>query len=189
MNPITANCSVCSISRTPASRIASPPTPVRLNGAFAARSARATPAACKSPETSPATKTMSRTAGERRKRTFDLADDGQRDGERLTSVAAAHGDLGLAPHRLEEILKLEPERFTVRRLECNTLDKSLQRLRPLRLPHQRHQIDIAPQSIELAGPGREIERQIAALLEDAQLAHALTRDPARRDVRNRACLE
>src|ERR1051325_10922119 len=123
MKPMTARCSVCSISVTPAARIASPPTPVRTNGARASVSARATPAPCRSPDTSPATKTISRTVGERRQRTLDLPHDGQRHGQRLPPIVAAHGTLLPAANGRQEVLHLQPERLALGRRERNPLDE------------------------------------------------------------------
>src|SRR2546423_5406943 len=101
------------MSGTPASRIASPPMPTRWYGAFRAHSSLATPAACRSPDASPATKRMSRTggdvraSGERRQCTLDLADDGQRHRERLTSVLPSDDDRRAALYRGEKALELE----------------------------------------------------------------------------------
>src|SRR5678816_4094918 len=91
--------------------------PTSLYGAPAAISSRATPAACASPDDSPATNMISRTAPtarglarrsqrcgdggrrararERRQRLLDVIHDGERDGERFASVVAAHRHLSL----------------------------------------------------------------------------------------------
>ena len=69
------------------------------------------------------------------------------------------------------------------RLERDAFDKRLERERPLR---ERDEIDIAAQSIELSVAGSEVERDVPALLEDANLPHPLARHTARRDVRHRA---
>src|SRR4051794_16421956 len=119
MNPITAEATVCSRSSTPASRMASPPTPTSANGAPAARNARATAAACRSPDTSPATKRISRTgaqrraAGERRQTVLDLRDDAQGYRERIPPLFTGHGHGGFATHGSKEALELQPQRIAL----------------------------------------------------------------------------
>src|SRR5215218_7447688 len=175
-NPITASRSACSISSTPSARIASPPMPVSLYGAPAATSARATPEACRSPEASPATNRMSRTdacrdaPGEGRERALDVDDDLERHGERLASRFPTHGDGRLATHRREEALELQSQRLALVGAQRDPLDELLQCQRCRR---QRRDVDVTTQAEELALAAPEIEREIAALLEDAQLAHAL----------------
>src|SRR5262245_23698351 len=195
MKPMTASFSTCSTSSTPTDRISSPPMPVSANDALRAFSSRATPAACRSPETSPATNRISRTDGCRRtsgqhgERSFDVAYDGQRNGQRLSAIFARDLNWAVASDALHERLELETQRLAFRGLERNTLDECLQRLRTLCVAHQRSEIDVSPQPIELSSPSREIERQIAALLKDAKFPHPLARHSARGDVRDRASLE
>src|SRR5215210_6374847 len=112
-NPITASRSACSISSTPSACIASPPMPVRLYGAPAATSARATPEACRSPEASPATNRISRTGacrdapGKRRERALDVGDDLQRYRQRFATRLTAHRHGRFAAHRREKALELQ----------------------------------------------------------------------------------
>src|SRR5689334_18396918 len=132
MKPITAEETVCSSRSTPASRIASPPTPVSTKGPFAARSARATAAACRSPDTSPATKRISRTGaqrratGQRRQSVLDLGDDPKSHSERVPSLLTRHWHRRVTAHRSEEALELQPERISLVGLERDTLHELLE---------------------------------------------------------------
>src|SRR4051812_21373786 len=131
MKPITACDTVCWINSTPASRIASPPTPTSEKGAPARLSARATAAACRSPDTSPATKRISRTRrsmrpGQRRDGAFDVRHDLERDREGLASLLAGDGHGRLAADRRQEALELQAQRLTLLGLERDALDELLQ---------------------------------------------------------------
>src|SRR5262245_51811513 len=195
MKPMTASFSTCSTSSTPADRISSPPMPVSLNGAWRVFNSRATPAACRSPDTSPATNRISRTDGRRRtsgqhrKRAFDVANDRQRDGKRFTAVFSRDWNRSIANDTLHERLELETKGLAFGSFERNAFDERLYGLRPVSVTHERSEIDVSTQPMELAGSGREIERQIAALLKDAKLPHPLPRHSARGDVRDCARLE
>src|SRR5512142_503941 len=143
--------------------------PTSAYGEPAVVSARATPAACVSPDASPATNRISRTgdrggtAGQRGKRALDVLHDLQRDRERLAPRLAADGDRRLAAHRRHE---------AVERQQRDALDELLQRERRRR---ERRNVDVAAQPEELSVAAAEIEREISALLEDAQLPHPLAR--------------
>src|SRR5215204_4673139 len=188
-NPITASRSACSTSSTPAARISSPPMPVRRYGAPRAESARATPEAWRSPDASPATKRISRTgarhaaAGKRRERPLDVGDDLQRDRQRLAASLAADRHRRLAAHGGQEALELEPKRLPLVRSQRDAFDELLERQGRGR---QRGDVHVAAQPEELSLATAQVERQIATLLKDAQLAHPLARHAARRDVRHRA---
>ena len=53
------------------------------------------------------------------------------------------GDRRLAGHRLHERLELEPQRLAFGRVERDALDERLERLRALRVAHERREIDVA----------------------------------------------
>src|SRR5690242_18634979 len=155
-NPMTASRSVCSMSETPAAAIRDPPIPVSARSGTRAPSSAATPAACRSPDVSPATNNTSRTgrSGECGKRTLDLAHDAERERERFASVFPGHGHRLLAPHRGDEALELEAQRLALRRLERDPLDELLELARRRR---ERGEIDVVPQAEELTVPAREIQ--------------------------------
>src|SRR5512138_904066 len=117
--PMTARRSACSISSTPAARISSPPIPVKAYGAPCATSARATPAAWRSPDASPATNRISRTgrhgdaSGERRQRPLDVRDDLQRDRQRLATSLPGDRHRRLATDGREEALELQSQRLAL----------------------------------------------------------------------------
>src|SRR6185436_9866405 len=147
---MTARPRICSSMRTPAAAIRSPPTP-RMGMADApVPSARATPAACRSPDGSPATNRMSRT--KRRLRLLDFADDTQRDFEGVASVLAGDHHRRLALDRRDEALVLESQRLSFRGLELDALDELLDRLRRL---GQLDQVHVRAKAVELAGPVRQ----------------------------------
>src|SRR5687768_10397941 len=126
---------------------------------------------------------LARSTRERRQRTLDFADDAERDGQGFAAVFARHDNRLLAANACDEALELEPKWLAGRCLERNALDERLQRQRALR---ERRQIDVAAKAIELTVAGREVERDVAALLKDANLAHPLLRHAAGGDVRDRA---
>src|SRR5258708_6138905 len=104
------------MSRTPASRSRSPPIPVSANGASSPISSSATPDAWRSPEASPATNRISRTAADRdasqgRHSPLDLLNDAERHRQSLASIVAGHGHGRLAAHRAEETRDLEDQRL------------------------------------------------------------------------------
>src|SRR5512133_3069488 len=127
--------------------------PASEYGEPAAVSARATPAACRSPEASPATNRISRTgdrgraSGKRGQRAIDVLHDLQRDSERLTSRLAADGDRRLAAYGRHEALELEAQRLALHRLQRDALDELLQRERRGR---ECRDVDVAPQTEELS---------------------------------------
>src|SRR5439155_14639082 len=84
--------------------------------------------------------------------------------------------------RADEALQLEPERLSLRGLEPDVLDDGLEVRRAERLP-------ALLQAIEVAATLRQVEREIARVLEDPELAGAVAGDPARGDVRDRAVRE
>src|SRR4051812_25182455 len=188
MKPITASDRVWAISSTPASRMPSPPTPTRRKGAPASRRARATPAPCRSPEASPVTNMISRTARDWRhwQRALDVGDDLERHGERLAPLLPGDGDGDLAADRRQEALELEAQRLPLLGLERNALHELLEREGRRR---EGLHVDVAAQPEELAVARREVERDVLALLEDADLPHALARHAARRDVGHRPRVE
>src|SRR3954467_12389028 len=106
---------------------------------------------------------MSRTTGcrhatgETGKRALNVVYDGERHGQCLTSVLSRHGNRRIAVGRLHEGLELESERLPLGRVELDSFDERLERLRALRVAHERKQIDIPTQTIELARAGREIQ--------------------------------
>src|SRR5688572_20928997 len=162
MKPITASFSTCSTSSTPAAFISSPPIPLSRNGAFRAFSSRATPEAWRSPDTSPATNRISRTArchrssGKRGERTLDVAHDGQRNRQRFTSVFTRDRNWCVARDRLDECLELEPQWLALQRVERNAFDEGLERLCALCVAHERKEVDVATQAIEFSRAGGEI---------------------------------
>src|SRR5918992_4019234 len=185
-SPSAARPRTCSRRRTPAACMPSPPIPTRSNEVPVATSSRATPAAWRSPDVSPATIRISGTRGrgplgEDRQRPLDLADDPERDGERFPPVLAGHHYRPLARDGGDEALELETQRLAFWRLERNALHEVVDRSRRLA---QRGKIEVGAKPVELAGPGPEIERQIPARLEHPQLARPVTRDTARGDVRH-----
>src|SRR5687768_11463829 len=193
-NPMTAIRSDRSISVTPAAAMRAPPTPVRARSGRTRANSAASPDAWRSPDASPAMMSTSRTRDrtrsglatqprERRKGALDLADDPQRYRERLAPIAARHHDRLIATNRPDEALELEAERFAWRRFERDAFHERLEREGPLR---ERSEIDIAAKAIKLPVAGGEVQRDVSALLEDANLSHALARHTARRDVRHRA---
>src|SRR5690349_21010601 len=169
MKPMTACETVCWISCTPASRIASPPTPTREKGAPAWRSARATAAACRSPDTSPTTKRISRTRRRARAsgapglRALDVGDDLQGDRERLAPLLPGHGDRALSADRREEALELQAERLSLLGFEGNALHELLQR--EGRRGERLH-VHVVAQAEELPVARGQVERDVLAFLED-----------------------
>src|SRR5687768_2606576 len=186
---MTASASLCSSSSTPAARIRSPPMPTRGRSGMRRLSSSATGAACRSAEVSPATNRISRTAGTgrgtaTRKRgqcPLDLGHDAQRHRERLTAILSGHDDVSLPSYSVDEAQELEAQRLSFGRLERHALDERLQRERGLR---QLREVEILAHPVELSPTGREIQREVSAALKDPDLAHAVTRHTAGRDVRD-----
>src|SRR5205823_1984215 len=98
--PITARLSLRSMRFTPARAISAPPMPVSEYAAFRDINSRATPAACRSPDASPATKRISRTTmhGLLRRRphvadgSVDVLHNGERHRQRIPAVLTGHRD-------------------------------------------------------------------------------------------------
>ena len=142
--PMTASAPTCAISSTPAARIASPPTPTSRYGTRArhelARHARARAGRrrlLRRRTESHARLVAIGRADSAGKRPLDVVHDRQRHGERLAAVLARHGDRRLAGDRLHERLELQTQRLALRRLDGDALDERLERLRALRLAHER----------------------------------------------------
>ena len=76
----------------------------------------------------------------------------------------------LATHGAYEALELEPKRLPLLRSKRDALDELLERQGRRR---QRGDVHVASQPEELSLATAQVERQIAALLKDAQLAHPL----------------
>src|SRR5687768_6326350 len=186
-NPMTP----CWLSRctssTPCSANRDPPTAASESSGLMRRSAAATPAACRSPEASPATnrtlRMRSDEARERRQSPFDFPNDAECDAEYEPSVFTGHDNGSRTAQGGNKTLELELEWLAFRCVERNAIDESRDVYR--RGPYRRG-IDIRLQSKEIARPCGEIERQIPTLLKDADLSLPLARDTARRDVGNGA---
>src|SRR5215207_10006857 len=173
-----------SSSVTPALSIRAPPTPVSVRSGRRFFSALARPDAFRSPEASPAMIRTSRTrdrtghqslralpdARQRWECAFDLTHDTERHGECLAAVVARHDHRLRAAHRPDETLELEAQRLARRRIERDTLDEGLERERAL---GEGSKVHVTPEAIELTVAGREIQRDVAALLKDPDLPHSL----------------
>src|SRR5512138_1508621 len=114
-NPITP-VSYLSNSLTPAFSISGPPKPVRSRSGRRRLSSSATPAACRSPDASPATKITSgtgrgRDSSQRRTRPLYLGYDPQGNSKRALSIFARHDHRCLAADCRDEAVELEPERL------------------------------------------------------------------------------
>ena len=92
---------------------------------------------------------------------------------------AGDHDVAVTAHRAQEALELEFERLRFGRLELHVLHDLFDLIRAEVLP-ARFQL------VEIAVALREIEREVPRRLEDAQLAGALPRHPARGDDRDGA---
>src|SRR5688500_12319902 len=192
--PRTASPLICTSMSTRSAFIRSPPIPRNLKFAPDATSSRATFAACRSPDGSPATKRISRTirrsrcggAVQGRETLVDLVDDLQRDLERIAAILARHDDRRLSLDRRDEALVLQPQRLTFRRLQLVTLHELLDGLGILR---QLRDVESLLQLVELSRASGQIEREITARLEDPDLPQAIPRQPARLDAGDRAALE
>src|SRR5688572_8898838 len=187
-NPMTAVVSVRSSISTPCAAMRAPPMPVRRQSGWRARNAEARPAACKSPEASPATIITSRTGaagGVRRghQRPLDLSLDAQRNVERVAPVAPAHGHGRPALHRRQETFELQAKRLALGRVDRNAFHERLERERRAR---QLREVEFPLQAIELSIATRQVERQIPTRLEDADFAHSIARHAAGGDVRDGA---
>ena len=164
----------------------SPPMPTSGDRAQRRRISAATPAACKSPDalagdeqhlthrrrppTPAARRSISR-----------MICSATASASRPSSPLTAHRLLPL--HRGDEALELEPQRLPLRRVERQALHELLHRARRGR---ERGEVHVPPQAIELTAALRQVERQISAALEDADLPKALARHAAGGDVRHRA---
>src|SRR5438270_7149016 len=172
---------MCSSSSTPAACIKSPPTPRSRNRAppSAAANSRATLEAWRSPEGSPATNRISRTAkllsgagvAQLRKGAVHLVHDSKRDGQRVAPVLAGDHHLRFAAYRRKKALVLQPQRLAFRRLELDALDERLDGLRGLR---ELRQIDVRPQPVELTRSRAQIQGEVAVRLVDAQFAQRIS---------------
>src|SRR6266511_147061 len=156
-NPITPRCASKWIISTLCSASRGPPTAASGISGRIFRSAAATPAACMSPEASPATKTTLRMvpvfSGERRKRSLYLAHDLERHGERNPAVFARHHYRSFAAQRTDETFELE--RLAFGSVENYAVDNSGH----VELSARRDELrQIAFQPVELTGAGGEIER-------------------------------
>ena len=143
---------------------------VEASGRAARRSSRITRAACK-PELL-RRQTISRThacrasrrvarhhprrqAAKTSARSLDVVDDRKRDGKRLAAVVARDGRRPVAGHRSDESLQLEPQRLAVRRVDHDALDRDSIACAP-RVADERREVHVAPKTVDLAGPGREV---------------------------------
>src|SRR5438309_1329960 len=122
-SPITDSRAMCSMSSTPASRMRSPPTPTRWKGSCSFSSSRATPAAWLSPDTSPATKRISRTRSKCRCRALDVLHDLQCHRQRIAALFPRHRHGRLTAHCCKEALELEPQRLALFRFHSDALDE------------------------------------------------------------------
>src|SRR5688572_22171217 len=106
------------MSSTPCSANRGPPTATRLSSGRSRRSAAATPAACKSPEASPATNsTLRMMVGEsdqRRKSQLDLLNDLERNTQRQSPLSSRDDDGPVALEGADEALQLQLQRFAFR---------------------------------------------------------------------------
>src|SRR5687767_1707319 len=184
-NPITP-VSYRPNSVTPAFSISGPPKPVSSRSGRRRRSSSATPAAWRSPEASPATKTTSGTAfcrysGECRPCSLDLGDDSQGDGQCTPAVLTCHYNRNLPTHCRQEAVELQPERLTFGCCERDAIHIVRNVHRAFRRPARIHLL-LEPE--ELSRSRGEIERQVSAFLEDPDLPDTVARDAARCDVRD-----
>src|SRR5439155_24710776 len=96
------------------------------------------------------------------------------ESQRQHSCCAGHDDVAVAAHRAEEALELELQRLRLGGVEPDVLDDLLNAGGTEPLPPRLEPVEVA---VAL----RQIEREVAGRLEDAQLARALARHAARRD--------
>src|SRR4051812_43690689 len=99
---------------------------MRRKGRCSLFSSRATPAAWLSPDTSPATKRISRTRSRCRCRAFDVLDDLQRHGECVAPLFATDCHGCFATDGSEEAFEFEAQWLTFLRYQRHTLHKLLE---------------------------------------------------------------
>src|SRR4051812_8739517 len=124
-----------------------------------------------------------RVPDERRESQLDLLHDSERNTQRQSALFAGDDDRRLALEGGDEALELELERFTVRSLQLDAIDerRDVGGARP-----DRGGIEIRLETVVFARPRGEVERQVLALLEDADFSLPLPRDAAGSDVRHRS---
>src|SRR5688572_23833876 len=149
--------------------------PVTFSTGRMRRSSSATPAACRSPDASPATMRTSGTcrgqlSGECGSRALDFRDDLERHGKRSSAFLSGYDNRALTTDRGYKALEFQTQRLAFGRSELDAVDEvgdvdgrggRVARVHPLL------------EAKEFAGPGREVEGDVPAMLKDSNLAHAL----------------
>src|SRR5207237_7042875 len=97
----------------------------------------------------------------------DLADDSERDRQRLAPRQSADRHGALALNRGDEALQLQAQRVALRGVDRHSLDELLDRLGALRIADERGEIHPRFEVIKLARSRAEIERQIPGRLKAA----------------------
>src|SRR6476659_5555096 len=114
------------MSSTPCSASRGPPTAVSSSSGCIRLSAPATPAACRSPDASPATKRtlrmVVRVSDQRRQSQLDLLHDPERDTQRQSPFFAGYYHWRFAGQRRDKTLLLQLQRFAIGRVQFLSLD-------------------------------------------------------------------
>src|SRR5690606_18958056 len=121
-------------------------------------------------------------SGEYREAALDVCHDAQRDLQCLTTIRACHRHRCLTTDGSDEALELQLERLSLGRLERHCVHERFKCHRAC----GRETCDLLAslEPVEHARTAGQVQRQVAAALEKANLAHALPGNPACSDVRH-----